>query len=173
MRTQLQRGGQPPHTLFPPSWSYGAPRLTRLCGTVLSISNLMAATARILNVSVQAGSEGVWLGQSLWAPAPEREQGVGCKQPAPAPKHSQAFQAHLLPGLCCASVLRPCTPGHAGACVLKRVRGEPVGRMPMSTTLAGLVASWPHSLIVLGGCQSAGHTICFDWATDEVLLSGR
>lgn len=58
--------------------------------------------------------------------------------PTPQP----VSQAHLVPGPCCASVLKPCTPAHAGACILKK---RASGWSP-NLSYGGSVAFLPGSL---------------------------
>lgn len=91
----------------------------------------------------------------------------------PTRSTSRGSQAHLVPGPCHASLLTPCTPGRAGACIEKRMRGGWWTESPHPTALACWPAFQPHSLVVLRGSQGAGRASCFHWATDQVLLSGR
>ena len=136
---------------------------------MLSISNLMVATERMLKISVQAGSERV-RSVSLYR---QRPRGMCANDPPPTRSTSRGSQAHLVPGPCHALLLTPCTPGRAGACIEKKMRGGWWTESPHPTALACWPAFQPHSLVVLGGSQGAGHTSCFHWATDQVLLSGR
>lgn len=117
----------------------------------------MVATERILKVSVQAGSEGVGGSQSSWArnkgrgandlplPCPKAQPGVPC---APSVRSLLYFSAEALQTWTCRSL-------H-----FEKSEKGASGQSP-HVNYPGLVAFWPHSLVVLGGSQGAGCTSYF------------
>lgn len=113
-------------TLSPQAQYREAPRLTWLCGAVLSISNLMVATERISKVSVQAGSGVRDIGWSMSEDKAHRVEvcvtcfyfraQAGSLPGVPCARSPPCFSAEALRTCACLSLERKVSEPHPRLC---------------------------------------------------------